>query len=86
LNRPDSVAVDANGAIYIAESSNFRVRRVDPSGTITTIAGTGSPLGAPGDGGPASQATLYGPTAVTVDKSGNVYINDNASIRKISFP
>jgi hypothetical protein len=86
LNRPDSVAVDANGNIYIAESFNFRVRRVDSSGTITTAAGAGSPLGASGDGGPASQATLQGPTAVAVDKSGNVYINDNASIRKISFP
>ncbi len=84
LNAPPFVAVDAAGNIYIADEHNNRVRKVDTSGKITTIAGTGS-VGFSGDGGPATSAQLNGPTGVFVDGSGNVYINDpgNQRIRKI---
>src|SRR4029079_19763164 len=51
LNHPTGVVVDAAGGILIADQHNYRVRRVDPTGTITTVAGTGSSGYGPGDGG-----------------------------------
>jgi molecular chaperone DnaK len=80
LDTPFDVAVDADGNIFIADSRNHRVRRVDPGGTITTVAGTGS-AGNGGDGGPAIGAQLNGPKAVAVDASGNLYIADTNNYR-----
>ena len=81
---PDDVAVDGSGAVYIADRDNHRIRRVDASGTITTIAGTGE-RGYSGDGGPAVEARLNGPTGLAVDGSGAVYIadRDNHRIRRV---
>lgn len=75
LNTPKSVAVDANGYIYIADSINSVIRAVAPDGTITTIAGNGT-IGYSGDGGPATGAELYFPAGVAVS-GGNVYIADS---------
>ena len=87
INYPAGVAVDSSGSLYIADSGNHRIRRVDPSGTITTIAGTGEP-GYGGDGGPASEAQLASPVAVAVDSSGKLYIADlgNYRIRILTPP
>src|ERR1051326_5130759 len=84
LNSPEGVAVDAAGNVYIADAFNNRIRKVDPSGIITTIAGNGNP-GYTGDG-PALSAGLNDPSGVAVDKNGNVYVADNSNhrIRKIS--
>ena len=84
LRSPRGVAVDSAGNLYIADFRNHRIRKVDSTGTITTIAGTGE-LGFSGDGGPAVKAELYGPYGVAVDSAGNVYIADssNRRIRKI---
>src|SRR5687767_4301936 len=60
LNRPTGVDVDGHGNVYIADYSNHRIRRVDPAGVITTVAGTGT-RGFSGDGGPATRAELAGP-------------------------
>ena len=88
LDQPEDVAVDGAGNLYIADSLNRRVRKVDSLGTITTIAGTGhAPAyrGQPGDGGPATNAQLSFPTGVAVDGAGNLYIADsgNHRIRKV---
>ena len=84
LNEPSGVAVDGSGNLYIADSYNNRIRRIDASGTITTIAGTGRD-GYGGDGGPAIQAWLDSPSGVAVDNAGNLYIADrgNNSIRRV---
>ena len=75
LNYPRGVAVDGKGNVYIADLSNLRIRKVSPSGTITTFAGNGR-YGSSGDGGPATSARLYYPYAVAVDRLRNVYIID----------
>ena len=79
------VAVDTDGNLYIADAGNQRIRRVDSSGIITTIAGTGVE-GFGGDGGPAVQAQLADPRGVAVDAAGNLYIADhrNHRIRKVN--
>ena len=84
LNRPSGVAVDSAGNVYIADSWNVRIRKVDSTGTITTIAGTGE-WGFSGDGGPATAARLNRPYGVAVDSAGNLYIADteNVRIRKV---
>ncbi len=84
LNNPRGVAVDAAGNLYIADSSNHRIRKVS-NGTITTVAGDGTE-GFGGDNGPAIRAQLSFPTSVTVDAAGNLYFadRDNNRIRKVS--
>ena len=84
------VAVDPSGNVLVADQSNHRIRRITPSGTITTFAGNGA--GTPangafsGDGGPATSASLNNPTALAVDAAGVVYIADqfNQRIRKVA--
>lgn len=85
MNRPQGVAVDKHGNLYIAEREGHRVRRIDRNGIITTVAGTGT-TGYSGDGGPATQAKLNAPEGVAVDAAGNLYIADtlNNRIRKVS--
>ena len=79
------MAVDGSGNLYIADSNNHRIRRVDADGTITTVAGTRAE-GFSGDGGPATEAHLRNPYGVTQDGSGNLYIADsnNHRIRLLS--
>ncbi|MBN2282420.1 MAG: hypothetical protein JXO48_00860 [Deltaproteobacteria bacterium] len=78
LNFPDGIAVDQSGNLYIADFYNSRVRKVDTSGTITTVAGTGQ-FGYSGDGGAATEAELNFPRGVAVDSSGNLLITDEAN-------
>ncbi|HEX3394122.1 MAG TPA: hypothetical protein VHS52_06305 [Acidimicrobiales bacterium] len=84
LNYPTDVAVDAAGNVFIADYFNHRVRKVDHSGIITTIAGNGTE-GYGGDGGPATQAQLQRPAGVAVDGAGNVFVADsfNNRVRKV---
>jgi sugar lactone lactonase YvrE len=82
---PTGIATDAVGNLYIADGvNNQRIRKVNTSGIITTIAGTGV-QGYSGDGAAATLAQLNNPTGVAVDTGGNVYIADfdNNRIRKI---
>jgi sugar lactone lactonase YvrE len=84
LNAPQGVAIDAFGNLFIADTPNYRIRKVDGGGTITTVAGSGS-FGGTGDGGSATNARLRTPTGVAVDRSGNLFIadKDNSWIRKV---
>ena len=84
MSNPNGVAVDSGGNLYIADTSNNRIRRVLPAGIVVTEAGTGG--GVPGDGGPATLGGLQGPRGVAVDGSGSVYVADTGDnrIRKIS--
>ncbi len=85
LNNPWGMAVDDSGSLYIADSDNNRIRKVDAAGVITTVAGGGSSLG---DGGAPAEAQLNQPTDVAVDGAGNLYIADavNERVRKATFP
>ena len=94
LNTPTGVAFDSRGNLYIADTLNHRVRKVNRAGTIATIAGSGAlstvshgtgGFGFSGDGGPAVLAQLSIPEGVAVDSRGNVYIADtgNDRIRKV---
>ena len=80
-----SVAVDASGNLFIADTDNNRIRKVDTNGIITTVAGNGSCSDYSGDGGPATNASLNAPYGVAVDASGNLFIadTDNNRIRKV---
>lgn len=85
LNLPAGLAIDSAGDIFIADSGNNRIRRIDgTSGNITTVAGNGTAAFA-GDGGPAVAASLNSPGGVAVDVSGNLYIADTANncIRRV---
>src|SRR5437870_5123329 len=85
LSDAQCLAIDRLGNVYIADPSNHRVRRVNSSGVIQTVAGTGYP-GFSGDGGPAAQARLNAPYGVATDSAGNLYIADlgNNRVRKVS--
>ena len=83
LNRPESIAVDVAGNIYIADTENFRVRRVATDGVITTIAGSGE-KNPGGDGGQAPHASFGAVFDVAVGCTG-VYVTDIQSVRKIAL-
>ncbi|HMV82293.1 MAG TPA: BACON domain-containing carbohydrate-binding protein [Blastocatellia bacterium] len=85
MNEPQGLAIDAAGNVYISDTGNNRIRRVSPSGIITTVAGTGVDSFS-GDGGPATQAQLSSPFQITLDAAGNLYIADNGNrrIRKVN--
>jgi len=95
LNTPTAVAIDAKGNLYIADTLNHRIRKVNRAGNIVTVAGSGTVssvghgtggFGFSGDGGPAVSAQLSIPEGVTIDARGNLYIADtgNDRIRMVS--
>lgn len=91
LNRPQGLALDAAGNLYIADFGNHRVRRVDVrTGIISTFAGNGTPpqnsRSPAGDGGPATMANLNNPVGLAFDAAGNLYIGDfnNYRVRRVN--
>ena len=85
LDSPQGLALDAKNNLYLADTHNHRIRRLNlTTGILTTIAGTGSP-GFSGEGGPATSAELNLPTALALDAVNNLYLADtgNHRIRRI---
>jgi prepilin-type N-terminal cleavage/methylation domain-containing protein len=82
FNFPESIAVDSTGNVYVADRGNHRIRKITPSGVVTTLAGSTQGF-ADGSGAAAQFSILYG---IAVDSTGNVYVGDygNNRIRKIS--
>ena len=80
LYLPVAVTLDHSGNLYIADEGNNRIRKVTPSGIISTVAGTGT-AGYSGDGGAATAAAINSPWAVAVDSTGNMIIADRANNR-----
>lgn len=85
LSAPEGIAFDASGNLYIADTANSCIRKVDDLGNITTIAGTAT-AGFVGDGGPAVSSQLDQPWSVAVGPDGNIYVSDlgNNRIRRIN--
>jgi large repetitive protein len=86
FNTPWGLAMGGDGSLYIADLNNNRIRKIDPSGMITTAVGNGG-VAFVGDGGPPQAAGLNNPAAVAVDVSGNIYVADsgNDRIRKVTL-
>jgi hypothetical protein len=83
LNHPEEVAVDGTGNLYISDYSNHRVRKLDPNGIITTVAGNGQ-YGFSGDGQAATKAQLAFPAGLAVDQAGNLFVIDSRRrVRKV---
>lgn len=81
---PDGLAIDQAGNVYISDWYNFRIRKVNSSGIISTFAGTGTG-GHLGDGGIANSAQLLGPTGIFIDSIGNIYFTETGDyLRKIN--
>jgi uncharacterized protein (TIGR03437 family) len=85
LASTEGIAIDHLGNVYLADAPDHRIRKIEPSGRISTLAGNGQP-GFAGDGGPASEARLNSPYGLAIDLAGNLYIADlgNARVRRIS--
>jgi sugar lactone lactonase YvrE len=80
LNQPQGLAFDTTGNLYVADTAHNRVRKINTSGVITTVAGNGT-AGFSGDAAAATAAQLNSPVAVAVDTSGNIYIADQLNHR-----
>jgi uncharacterized protein (TIGR03437 family) len=85
LNQPTACALDSAGDLYIADTQNHRIRKVDATGAIRTVAGNGI-AGNGGDEGPATAAGLQAPRGIAVDDNGDLYIADtgNNAIRQVT--
>lgn len=81
FREPFGLALGLDGSLYVADRANRRIRRITPTGKVTTAAGTGQPGSADG---PAEQAQLLEPTALAVDKAGNLWIADRHRLRRLS--
>lgn len=86
INNPQGIFWDPSNNVFFGDHDNNRLRKIDPAGTITTIAGNGT-AGYSGDGGPATAASLYAPSSVAADATGNIYIADmfNHRIRRVDY-
>jgi sugar lactone lactonase YvrE len=80
LNDPNGLALDSAGNLYVADSNNQRIRRIDRNGIITTVAGTGT-AGFSGDGGLGTRARLYDPFGLGIGPGNKLYIAEGAGRR-----
>ncbi|HEY6564193.1 MAG TPA: hypothetical protein VIY86_06825, partial [Pirellulaceae bacterium] len=87
LDHPADIMLGADGALYIADEGNERIRRVTSDDTISTVVGGGAPPDGLGDGGPPTDAAVF-PEDLSVDQQGRVFVADgfNNRIRKATLP
>ena len=83
INNPKAITLDGAGNVYFADYSNQRIRKIDASGIITSIAGTGT-AGYTGDGSPATAANINYPWGIATDSTGNVYFSTGTAVREIN--
>lgn len=85
FNQPNGIAIDERGNLYIADQLNHKIRKITPSGVVTTLAGSGA--AGSSDNVIGTMASFNNPRGVAVDKAGNIYVGDvaNQKIRKISI-
>ncbi len=84
LSQPASVSIDADGNLYIADTSNHRIRKISVDGIITTVAGS-SVRGFDGDGGPATSAALYYPSFVQVEPDQSFLVSTDHRVRHVNL-
>ncbi len=84
LNTPSSLAVGPDSALYIADSTNGRIRRIWTDGIIDTVAGGGNPADGLGDGGPATLARIGNPSGIAVGSDGSLYIAGSLRVRRVT--
>jgi sugar lactone lactonase YvrE len=86
LNLPLGEAIDTAGNLYISDTGNNRIEKIDSAGNISTIAGNSEIAGSSGDGGPAISAQISAPSTIAVDGAGNIFFADtgNSAIREIN--
>lgn len=84
FNQPSSVAVDGAGNVYVCDKENYSIRKVTPTGMVTTLAGKAGHRGT--DDGTGGSAYFYVPRGITIDGGGNIYVadNQNFSVRKVT--
>lgn len=80
LDGPGTIIVDRKGSLFIADTGNYRVRKITPDGMIATVAGNGM-KGFSGDGGPATNAQLDTLGGIAIDSTGNLFIADSGNYR-----
>lgn len=80
LSFPAAIALDASGDLFIADSGNYRIRRVDRNGVIDSVAGTGASVAA-GDGGPAARASFPSIRGLAFDRAGSLFVSDDTANR-----
>ena len=79
---PLGIATDTTGNVYVADTRNATIRKITPAGVVTTLAGTAGVIGSADGVGSAAQ--FFGPGLMAIDTSGNLYVADNDTIRKIT--
>jgi sugar lactone lactonase YvrE len=82
FNRPNGVAIDSAGNLFVADTGNQTIRKITPSGVVTTLAGTAGIRGS--YDGTGAHAQFISPFAITIDSSGNSYVTDGNAIRQIT--
>ena len=84
LRTPKDLAIGPDGSVYIADTGDYRVRRVAPNGIITTVAGNGTDSATVSDGGPATSTSIGSPNAISVGPDGNLYIGALRRVRRVA--